>query len=72
MSGFLNDKDIAAELCLSRSWVRKQRWLRSHGLDHVFTVDPVMIGRVPRYRQGDLQSWTERLGGLKEARGAVR
>ena len=61
MSAFLNDADVAAELCLSRSWVRKQRWLRKHDMDHVFELDPVMIGSVPRYRKDDFQTWMEGL-----------
>jgi len=61
MSAFLNDADIASELCLSLSWVRKQRWLRRHEMEHVFTVDPVMIGSVPRYRNDDVQAWMEGL-----------
>ena len=66
MSYLLNDKDIASELCLSRSWVRKERWLRRHGKEHVFTVDPVMIGSVPRYRNDDVQAWMEALNGPRE------
>ena len=63
---FWNDKDIASELRMSVSWVRKQRWLRRHGADHVFAVDPVMIGKTPRYRQGDVQSWIDALNNPAE------
>lgn len=66
MSAFLNDKDIASELCLSLGWVRKQRWLRRHGKKHTFTVDPVMIGSVPRYRSQDVQEWIDALNGPRE------
>ena len=66
MTALLNDKDIASELCLSCSWVRKQRWLRRHDEEHVFTVDPVMIGSVPRYRTDDFQAWMEALNGPGE------
>ena len=66
MTTFINDKDIASELCMSRSWVRKQRWLRRHEKEHVFTVDPVMIGSVPRYRYGEVQAWMEALEGPRE------
>ena len=59
-----SDKDIASELRMSASWVRKQRWLRRRGEDHVFRVDPVMIGKTPRYRHGDVQNWIEGLEGL--------
>ena len=58
---FWNDKRIAAELKMSVSWVRKQRWLRRHGNDHVFDVEPVMIGKVPRYRHSDIQEWIDNL-----------
>jgi hypothetical protein len=60
---FLSDKDIASELRMSVSWVRKQRWLRRHGREHVFTVDPVLIGSTPRYRHSDIQTWMEGLNG---------
>ena len=62
-AAFLNDKDIASELCLSCSWVRKQRWLRRHEKEHVFTVDPVMIGSAPRYRNQDVREWIDALDG---------
>jgi hypothetical protein len=60
---FWSDRDIATELRMSVSWVRKQRWLRRHGKDHVFAVDPVLIGNIPRYRQSDVQNWMD---GLKD------
>jgi hypothetical protein len=72
MASLLNDKDIAAELCLSCSWVRKQRWLRRHGQDHVFAVDPVLIGQVPRYRSQDVREWIDALDGPQGAPDAVR
>jgi len=72
MSVFLNDKDIASELSLSPSWVRKQRWLRRHEEDHVFKVDPVMIGSVPRYRRQDVQEWIDTLRNQRGARHEVR
>ena len=54
---FFDDKQIADILSLSRSWVRKQRWLRRHGHPHVLTLDPVMIGSVPRYCVEDVEAW---------------
>ena len=54
---FLNDKQIANTLSLSKSWVRKQRWLRRHGHPHVLTLDPVMIGSVPRYCVEEVEAW---------------
>jgi hypothetical protein len=57
------DKDIARELRLSASWVRKQRWLRRHGADHVLRIDPVLVGNTPRYRTEDFRIWIEGLQG---------
>jgi predicted DNA-binding transcriptional regulator AlpA len=59
----LNDKEVAKTLALSPSWVRKQRLLRKRKLPHTLTVDPVMIGRSPRYRQEDMKKWAD---GLKQ------
>lgn len=56
----LNDKALAQLLCISQSWVRKQRWLKRKGLSHVLTIDPIMIGSTPRYRQEDVMYWLER------------
>ena len=58
-----NDKRLAARLDLSTSWVRKQRWLRRHGQDHILTIDPVMIGRSPRYKTADIEIWLDSFGG---------
>ena len=61
MTTFWNDKEIATELRMSVSWVRKQRWLRRHGQEHVLTIDPVMIGKTPRYQCEVVMSWFEEL-----------
>jgi hypothetical protein len=55
----VDDRAIARLLTLSPGWVRKQRFLRRHRLDHIFTVDPVMIGSVPRYKLADVLAWIE-------------
>jgi hypothetical protein len=55
----VDDRAIARLLTLSPGWVRKQRFLRRHRLDHIFTVDPVMIGSVPRYRLADVLAWID-------------
>jgi hypothetical protein len=60
---YQNDKRLADRLDLSPSWVRKQRWLRRHGKDHVLTIDPVMIGDSPRYKSTDIEAWLQSLGG---------
>lgn len=58
-----NDKRLAERLDLSTSWVRKQRWLRRHGEEHVLNIDPIMIGVSPRYKIADIEAWLESLGG---------
>lgn len=58
----IGDGDIARFLSISKSWVRKERFSRRHGLKHTLTLDPVMIGRCPRYRLADVQAWLERQG----------
>ena len=60
---FINDAEIASQLSMSRSWVRSQRWRRRHGEDHVFTVDPVMVGTSPRYRTEEVKAWMDALDG---------
>ena len=53
----INDAEIANLLSISRSWVRKQRFNRRHGLAHVFDIEPIMVGSVPRYRLTDVSAW---------------
>jgi predicted DNA-binding transcriptional regulator AlpA len=53
----IRDKDVARLAAMSNSWVRKQRMYRRRGLAHVLTIDPVMIGSVPRYRLSDVEAW---------------
>ena len=67
MDGLLCDLDIAALLRMSRSWVRKQRMLRRAGLPHVLAVDPVMIGKCPRYRRAELETWLAHESAQQEA-----
>ena len=55
----LNDRAISAMLCISQSWVRKQRWLRRKGDPHIFTIEPIFIGTAPRYRADDVVGWLE-------------
>jgi hypothetical protein len=57
----LSDEQVAALLNLSQAWVRKQRYLRRKGQAHTFTVDPVLIGDVPRYRANEIQNWLKKL-----------
>ena len=53
----LDDGDIASRLSVSRSWVRKQRFLRNHNQDHILKIDPIYIGSMPRYRESDVTNW---------------
>lgn len=57
VSALLSDAELAALLSISRSWIRKER-MRS-GLPHSLTIDPVMVGRCPRYRASDVRAWLE-------------
>ncbi len=56
-SVLISDADIAGMLGMSRSWVRKERFNRRRGLPHTLTIDPVMIGSVPRYRRSEVMDW---------------
>jgi hypothetical protein len=51
------DADLSVTLRISRSWIRKQRMYRRQGLPHCLTIDPVMIGSVPRYRVSNVEAW---------------
>jgi predicted DNA-binding transcriptional regulator AlpA len=53
----VRDADIAQRIAMSQSWLRKQRMLRRQGEEHVFAVDPVMIGSSPRYRAEEVDAW---------------
>lgn len=56
----IGDAEIASLLSMSRSWVRKERFNRRHGVPHFFDIDPVYIGSSPRYRTNDVVKWMER------------
>ena len=62
----LADREIARALSISPVTNRKQRFDRRHGLPHWFTVDPVMIGSVPRYRQVEIKAWLASLTNRRE------
>jgi hypothetical protein len=49
-----NDRDVAHLIGMSPSWVRVQRHYRRRGMDHVLTIDPVLVGTRPRYRREDV------------------
>ena len=68
----IGDGEVAELLSMSRSWVRKQRFLRRRGLDHNFKIDPVMIGSSPRYPLEDVEAWIAALGSSgRTARGGT-
>ena len=54
---FLEDKQTTHVLCLSLAWIRKQGWMRRHGMPDFLTIDPIMIGTVPRYQASDVEAW---------------
>lgn len=56
---FLTDADIARILGMSRSWVRKERFNRHHGLPHSFDLDAIYFGSSPRYRTEEVLRWCE-------------
>jgi hypothetical protein len=58
---FVDDKHIAGELLVSPSWVRGQRRKRRRGLPHYLTIDPVLVGSMPRYLAEDFAEWMETL-----------
>ncbi len=53
----IDDVAVAALVSMSRSWVRAERFNRRHGLPHIFTLNPVMVGSSPRYRLEDVENW---------------
>lgn len=63
----LNDGDIATRLRVSKSWVRGQRFKRNHELPHLLAIDPVFIGKCPRYRAAEFEAWFNGLSGRRAA-----
>lgn len=57
----LCDADIARYLKMTPSCIRVQRFKRRHQLPHWLTIDPVLVGRGPRYRAPDFMAWFSRL-----------
>jgi predicted DNA-binding transcriptional regulator AlpA len=56
----VSDGRVAQLLAMSKSWVRKERFNRRHGLPHTFNLEPIMIGTAPRYRLSDVLNWIQR------------
>lgn len=57
----LTDDHLAEMLNVSTAWVKRQRYLRRKSANHVLTVDPVLIGDMPRYRVHDIAAWLNTL-----------
>jgi len=55
----IDDRETAAIIKAKPATIRGQRFKRRKGLDHWFTVDPVMIGSLPRYRKADVLAFVE-------------
>ncbi len=55
----LADIAVARALSISPATIRQQRFRRRHEMPHWFTIDPVMIGSVPRYRASEVHAWLE-------------
>ena len=53
----VSDEHIAKALCVSKSWVRKQRFLRRRSEPHFLTIDAISLGGLPRYRRSDVEVW---------------
>lgn len=58
---FLNDKEVARILGLSPSWVRGQRYKRSHGLEHFLALEPRYIASCPRYVREEVEAFVSSL-----------
>lgn len=69
LTKLIDDTAVADALGVSRSWVRKQRFNRRHGLQHTLTVDPVLLGSLPRYRQAEVAGWLASLDSAPNAHG---
>ena len=55
------DKEVARLIGMSPSWVRVQRWKRRSEQEHIFNIDPIMIGASPRYRAEEIEAWVASL-----------
>lgn len=57
----LNDKALAGRLSMSASYVRGQRHRRKYGKPHSMTIEPVWVGKSPRYRETDVDAFVASL-----------
>jgi hypothetical protein len=64
-SEFLCDAEIAQHLKVSKSCIRGQRYKRRHSHEHWLTIDPVFVGKCPRYVATDFYTWVNALEGIR-------
>lgn len=58
---YLSDREVSDILSVSTAWLRKQRYLRRNDLGHILEIDPVYLGRSPRYRESEITLWSDSL-----------
>ena len=56
-----NDKQVAALLGFSLSWVRQQRFKRRHGKRHTLDIDPIRLGASTRYLRADIDRFVQNI-----------
>ena len=66
----VSDAEVARLLSVSRSWVRKERFNRRHGHPHTLSLEPVILGSIPRYRFQEVLAWIDGLGSDEQEGGA--
>lgn len=54
---FFKDSEVATLLGMSSSWVRGQRFKRRRGQEHFLAVDPIYIGKMPKYHRSEIESF---------------
>lgn len=53
----ITDKEVARIFCMSSSWTRGQRFKRKNGESHFLAVDPIYIGKCPRYKKYEIMNF---------------
>ena len=59
--GLFNDRMIADLVGMSPSWVRLHRHLRRYGKPHALPLDPIFVGKKPRYLPEQVHDWFDAL-----------
>lgn len=65
---FYSDQEVANLIGMSASTIRGQRHKRKHSLDHWFQIDPIYIGKMPKYKRSEVEELIE---GFEMLRGLV-